>query len=124
MKENEIDSMIREALSKEDAARFESLGGEESLFAQAIGLFQGRSRLFSFMAVVVMIDINQFGVIIKSNGRFVDIAVMVFSPFGLANHNGATLGSVSKGFLHIVNFNRPAFNTVSMTGDKIVDFTA
>ena len=55
MKENEIDSMIREALSKEDAARFESLGGEESLFAQAIGLFQGRSRLFSFMAVVVMI---------------------------------------------------------------------
>lgn len=55
MKENEIDSMIREALSKEDAARFESVGGEQSPFAEAMSLFQGRSRLFSFMAVVVMI---------------------------------------------------------------------
>ena len=55
MKEKEIDSMIREALSKEDAARFESVETEQSPFAEAIGLFQGRSRMFSSMVVVVMI---------------------------------------------------------------------
>ncbi len=54
MKEKEIDSMIREALSQEDAARFESVETEQSPFAEAIGLFQGRSRMFSFMVVVVM----------------------------------------------------------------------
>ena len=55
MKENEIDSMIREALSKEDAARFESVGGEQSAFTAAMDLFQGRSRWLVFASVVVMI---------------------------------------------------------------------
>ena len=76
------------------------------------------------MPVVVAVDINQFCIIVKANRRFIDIAMMVFGSFRFADHYGASLGGVSKGFLHIVNFNRPAFDTVSMPGDKIVDFPA
>ena len=55
MKENEIDSMIREALSKEDAACFESVGGEQSPFAEAMSLFQGRSRWLVYGSIMVML---------------------------------------------------------------------
>ena len=55
MKEKEIDKMIREALSQEDAERLEVLGGEESPFAQAMGLFQGQSRWLVFGSVLAMI---------------------------------------------------------------------
>ena len=55
MKEKEIDIMIREALSQEDAARFESVETEQSPFAAAMSLFQGRSRWLALVVFLVMI---------------------------------------------------------------------
>lgn len=55
MKEKEIDSMIREALSKEDAARFESVETEQSPFAEAMSLFQGRSRWLVYGSIIAIL---------------------------------------------------------------------
>ncbi len=48
---NDIDSKIREALASDNATHFDPRFDEQSLFAQALQLFQGRNRWFNGIVV-------------------------------------------------------------------------
>jgi Family of unknown function (DUF6768) len=52
--EENIDKLIREALTEEETRAFEDLG-EQSIIGMALGVFSGRNRYLTFMMGIVML---------------------------------------------------------------------
>lgn len=63
MDNHNIDQKIRQALSKEDADLFDEVGGEQSLFDQAMQLLKGRNRWINLMVMAVTLAFMVVGAI-------------------------------------------------------------
>lgn len=61
-KDNQIDNMIREALSEEDQKVFDQVFGEPSVFEMVTAVFQGKLRWLSVLAIVMGIVMMAIGV--------------------------------------------------------------
>jgi protein-S-isoprenylcysteine O-methyltransferase Ste14 len=61
-KDNQIDNLIREALSKEDQEVFDQVFGEPSVFEMVTSMFKGKLRWLSVFAIAMGIVLMVVGV--------------------------------------------------------------
>ena len=62
LKDNQIDNMIREALSKEEAELFDQVFDEPSVFEMVTSMFRGKLRYLAMLAIVMGIVFMVIGV--------------------------------------------------------------
>ncbi len=74
--------------------------------------------------VVVAIDIDQFGVVVETDGRLFDIPVLILDLVRTGDHHGAVPGGEFERLLDIVHLDRPPLDAVAVTLDEPVDVVA
>ncbi len=62
LKDNQIDDMIREALSEEEAELFDRVFDEPSVFELVTGMFRGKMRYLAMLAIVMGIFFMLVGI--------------------------------------------------------------